>query len=67
MQLITALEVIEGKHTTPPSGFTKINLDLNKGAGGKYIYLCYKKEESETGIVDICILDGAEKNPTEPY
>lgn len=64
MQLITALEVIEGKHTTPPSGFTKINLDLNKGAGGKYIYLCYKKEESETGIVDICILDGAEKNPT---
>lgn len=26
-----------------PQGFTKINVDLNSGAGGKYIYLCYQK------------------------
>jgi hypothetical protein len=28
------------------SGWTFINADLNKGAGGKYIYLCYRKGEA---------------------
>jgi hypothetical protein len=27
----------------PPAGFTKIPVDLNQGAGGDFIYLCYKK------------------------
>jgi hypothetical protein len=27
----------------PPAGYTKIPVDLNQGAGGDYIYLCYKK------------------------
>lgn len=26
-----------------PPGYTLINIDLNKGAGGKYMYLCYLK------------------------
>ena len=28
-------------NNAPPTGFTKINQDLNAGAGGKYNYLCY--------------------------
>ena len=27
----------------PPAGYTKINVDLNLGAGGDFIYVCYKK------------------------
>jgi hypothetical protein len=27
----------------PPPGYTKIPVDLNQGAGGDYIFLCYKK------------------------
>ena len=26
-----------------PYGYTKIDVDLNRGAGGDYIYVCYKK------------------------
>ncbi len=31
-------------------GFKKINVDLNKGAGGKYIYIWYKKESCPAPI-----------------
>lgn len=43
---IVDLKVIEGDSASigAPSGFTKIDCDLNKGAGGKYIYLCVKKQ-----------------------
>jgi hypothetical protein len=26
-----------------PAGYTKVNVDLNRNAGGDYIYVCYKK------------------------
>jgi len=40
---LKGLAVIAGsKGVTAPTGYTAINVDLNKGAGGKYIYLCYK-------------------------
>ncbi len=26
-----------------PAGYTKVNVDLNTGAGGDFIYVCYKK------------------------
>ncbi|TGE21343.1 hypothetical protein E5K00_13720 [Hymenobacter aquaticus] len=29
------------------TGYTKLNLDLNKGAGGKYIYLCFSRNRVE--------------------
>lgn len=67
MQFITALEVIEGENTAAPVGFTKINVDLNRGAGGKYIYLCYKKEESDTGIVDVRIIEVEERGIPAEY
>ena len=45
MAFVTAVTVITGDsaNISPPAGYTKIAVDLNKGAGGKYIYLCYQK------------------------
>ena len=42
-----------GQYASPPSGYTKINVDLNKGSGGEYIYLCYRKgvREPITGVI----------------
>ncbi|XP_035861579.1 uncharacterized protein LOC118495954 [Sander lucioperca] len=34
-------------------GFKKINVDLNKGAGGKYIYIWYKKESRSAPITGL--------------
>ena len=40
---ITSLEVISGSDSEQqcPPQYTRVNQDLNEGAGGKYIYLCY--------------------------
>ncbi len=42
---ITELAVVVGfiPNVPPPPGFTKINVDLNRNAGGNYVYLCYKR------------------------
>ncbi len=56
MLLITELKIISGKNSNAPKGFEKIPVDLNKGAGGDYLYLCYKKEEATAGIIDILVL-----------
>jgi hypothetical protein len=42
---VTEVTVIYGGSSgiQPPAGYTKINVDLNQGAGGDYIYVCYKK------------------------
>ncbi len=56
MLLITELQIISGKNSNAPKGFEKIPVDLNKGAGGDYLYLCYKKEEATAGIIDILVL-----------
>jgi hypothetical protein len=55
-----------GESTTPPAGFTKLaKIDLNKGAEGKYMYLCYKKStDPKDAIVDICFIKGNDKTPT---
>ncbi|XP_029985192.1 uncharacterized protein LOC115415665 [Sphaeramia orbicularis] len=37
------------------TGFRKVNVDLNKGAGGKYIYLWYKKQSEGVPITRIQI------------
>jgi hypothetical protein len=43
-EYITELRIVAGNDPRPaPAGYTKINKDLNKGAGGDFIYLCYKK------------------------
>lgn len=42
---VDALAVVYGGSSSvaPPDGYTKIPYDLNAGAGGDYIYLCYHK------------------------
>ena len=42
---ISEIMVIYGgsSNIQPPAGYTKINVDLNQGAGGDFIYVCYKK------------------------
>ncbi len=42
---ITCLDVIGSSNAgiAPKFGYIKINKDLNAGAGGQYIYLCYKE------------------------
>lgn len=43
---LDSLVVITGGSSTiePPAGYTKIPYDLNAGAGGDYIYLCFHAE-----------------------
>ncbi|MDF2544780.1 MAG: rane attack complex component/perforin/complement [Herbinix sp.] len=42
---VTCLDVIGSSNAgiAPKFGYIKINKDLNAGAGGQYIYLCYKE------------------------
>jgi hypothetical protein len=44
-QPITEVTVIYGGSSgiQAPTGFTKIPRDLNSGAGGDYVYVCYKR------------------------
>jgi hypothetical protein len=43
---ILGLQVIDGGRSsmppTPPTGYTLLNIDLNEGTGGNYIWLYYK-------------------------
>jgi len=45
-----------------PSGFKKINYDLNKNSGGKYIYLCKKMGIKGSGISELMSVDSG-SNP----
>jgi len=47
-----------------PTGYTKMTTDLNLGAGGKYIYLCWTKETNyrQYGIYDIGIYNSGNTN-----
>ena len=55
MAFVTDVVVITGDSAGifPPAGFTKIDVDLNAGAGGKFIYLCYKKGDCESAITGL--------------
>lgn len=77
MKLVTDLKVVFGKNPSVPAGFERIPVDLNRGAGGEYIWLCFKREElnfndlasgvsMRTGIVDIIVLHGDSENVACP-
>jgi hypothetical protein len=63
---ITELSVVSG--STPdvpaPAGFTRIDADLNRGAGGKYIYLCVKRAKNEAPLRGLTVVSGL--SPFEP-
>ena len=64
---LTNLYVISGETTPAPSGYQKINYDLNKGAGGDFIYLCYKREREGAAINDIAFITGKDSPVPEGY
>jgi hypothetical protein len=58
---VGALTVIEGgsSNIKCPSGYVKKSMDLNKKAGGKYIYLCVKyTTSSNNAIRDLTAISG---------
>lgn len=65
---ITDIKFITGKNATEPYGYTKIDTDLNKGASGKYIYLCYEEADYNPtqAIEDIKVVGGYDSNTPAP-
>ncbi|MGL4603694.1 MAG: MAC/perforin domain-containing protein, partial [Iodobacter sp.] len=66
---ITELKIIYGKDARAPEGFDKLPQDLNKGASGEYVYLCYKKEaySNKTAIKGITVIGGSDELILPPY
>lgn len=59
-EVISEVIVIQGGSSgiQPPAGYVKINADLNAGAGGDYIYVCYKKGIGAP-ITGLCVTLGS--------
>lgn len=49
----------------PPAGYVKVNADLNAGAGGDYIYVCYKKGVGAP-ITGLYVTIDSGSPPTDP-
>ena len=62
---ITDVRLISGNRSNIecPSGFTKVDKDLNEGSGGAYVYMCRKDGLSSKGIKSIRIAKGTEQCP----
>jgi hypothetical protein len=66
MRYITDLTVLEGKDAQPRSGWTKIDKDLNAGAGGEYLYFAYEEGDNrDQALTDIKFIVG--KDQPTPY
>ena len=54
---ILDIDIVSGDNSNVkcPSGFERINVDLNENASGKYIYMCVKKGLGDFGIGDVKI------------
>jgi hypothetical protein len=70
---ITDIYIATGDNSSPPipDGYLKIDKDLNEGAGGKYIYLCYTrnpgKAEKGLPIRSVCVVGGNTYATPAPY
>lgn len=49
-EYIVDLFILYGQNARAPPGYVKIDVDLNKGAGGEYVYLCYRKNAIDAPI-----------------
>src|SRR5262249_1263305 len=67
-QCISEFTFVKGD-ADAPDGYTKVDVDLNRGAGGDYIYLCYKKApyKVEDAIKDISIISGESAEISPPH
>ncbi|MCL1125845.1 MAC/perforin domain-containing protein [Shewanella surugensis] len=66
---ISDIQIIMGEHTQPSVGFTKLDVDLNRGSGGEYIYLCYKKSAfiDAIAIKDLDVISGSNPDLPAPF
>jgi len=54
---ITGFTLVRGgSGASCPAGFNKIHMDLNKGAGGSYNYLCFTKNRGSSPVTEITFL-----------
>ncbi|KAI0379298.1 MAC/Perforin domain-containing protein [Hypomontagnella monticulosa] len=65
---ITDIWVLWNNESTP-FGYSKLPTDLNAGAGGKYVYLIYKKEpyNSDKAILDVTAFGSKHSDVAPPY
>jgi hypothetical protein len=67
MSFVSGLKVILNNDSVP-SGYKKIDFDLNKGAEGEFIWLCYKRSDNESeAIRALFIADDEQPNPPAGY
>lgn len=66
---INDIKIIFGKNASAPAGYTKLPQDLNAGAGGKYIYLCYRTApySNTEAIKDVTVIGSKDANVAPPY
>ena len=62
-------ETVAGKNAQPPAGFVKLPQDLNDGAGGDYIYLCYQPVAyaDEVALKGVTVIGGDNADVPAPY
>ncbi len=56
LKLVTNTDI---RNISPPDGYEKLDIDLNRGAGGSYIYLCFTRNPSS-------VLNGLEYYQYQP-
>jgi hypothetical protein len=61
--------ILYGQDTPTPDGYIKLPQDLNKGAGGEYIYLCYlpMDDNNDAAIKDVTVIGGNNPDISAPY
>jgi len=74
---ITDLHIVAGETSDVmcPPGYTMIDIDLNKGVAGNFIYLCYttdpakarEKDKDGLPIRSICVISSDDPNIPAPY
>ena len=65
------IRFVSGNHPDIPAppGYTKIDVDLNKDAGGDFIYLCYETApyDAAAAIESVVIISGDDPDIPAPY
>lgn len=66
MPLLTEVFIGFDDETPPDSSYKKINMDCNKGAGGVYVWVYFKRALTDNPITDICFVTGDSKDISAP-
>ncbi|MDO0913896.1 hypothetical protein QQM39_24620 [Streptomyces sp. DT2A-34] len=60
---ITGLMVLDGRDAFAPRGWTKINKDLNAGAGGDFLYFAYETDTVHSPITNVMFVSNLSDVP----